>query len=165
MKENGEMLVSYKILAREGVPKLPGDEKEVLAFLGELYNDMLDSNITIFLGEQILAKWRKEIEEGIRELNNYNDFARANLPSNVPFSETECTLDMASKLIYFEKVDMSMLKLPAKKTKKEKGCEHSTNSINNIRLLDPVQVSSFLPGVMLEKVNDQSDESDNSNST
>jgi hypothetical protein len=58
MKENGETQVSYKILAREGDPELSGDEKEVLhlAFLGELYNDMLDSNIAMLLGEQILAK-------------------------------------------------------------------------------------------------------------
>jgi hypothetical protein len=71
-------------------------------------------------------------------LNGYNDFARANLPSNVPFSETECALEMASKLICFEEVDVLILKLPAKKIKEDKGHEHCTNIINNTRLLVPV---------------------------
>jgi hypothetical protein len=102
IKENVELLVSYEVLTREGAPSdLSGDDKEVLllAFLGELYDDMLDSNITMLLGEQILMKWSKEIEEGVRELNDFKDFARANLPSNVPFSEIEHALQIALKLI------------------------------------------------------------------
>jgi hypothetical protein len=95
----------------------------------------------------------------------YNEFTRAKLPSNVPFSETECSLlEMASKLICFEEVDVSILKLPAKKTKEEKGREHSTNTINNNRLLDPVQVSCFSPA-MLENVNNPADVSDSSGGT
>jgi hypothetical protein len=61
-------------------------------------------------------------EEGVRELNKYNEFARANLPSNVPFLDTEDALEITSKLICFEEVDVSKLKLPEKKTKEEKGC-------------------------------------------
>jgi hypothetical protein len=61
MKENDEMKISYKILAKEGAPDLSNNEKEVLcaAFQGELYDNMLDSDIVKLLGEQILAKWRK----------------------------------------------------------------------------------------------------------
>jgi hypothetical protein len=105
MKENGEIIVSYEIIAKKGAPELSGDDKEVLhsALLGELYDNMLNSNIAILLEEQILAKWRKGIEEGVRELNDYNDFARANLPSNVPFSDTEHALKTPPKLICLRK--------------------------------------------------------------
>jgi hypothetical protein len=155
MKETEEMKVSYEILVKEGAAVLSEDEKMVLraSFLGELYKDMLDSDIAMLLGEQILAKWRKRIEEGVREQNDYNDFVRANLPSNVPFLDTECALKIASKLICFEEVDVSNLKLPVKKTKAEKAREHSINIINNTWLLDPLPVPS-------KSQNGVSDESD-----
>jgi hypothetical protein len=56
--ENGEVLVSYEILAKKGPPELSGDDKEVLhsAFLGELYDNMFNSNIVMLLNATATAK-------------------------------------------------------------------------------------------------------------
>jgi hypothetical protein len=60
MKEMEETKVSYEILVKEGAPELSDDEKQVLrsAFPGELYAEMLDSDIAMLLGEQILPIFR-----------------------------------------------------------------------------------------------------------
>ncbi len=95
MKEMEETKVSYEILVKEGAPELSDDEKQVLrsAFPGELYAEMLDSDIAMLLGEQILAKWRKAVEEGAMDSSSsYNEFARANLPSNILFLQSEGAL-------------------------------------------------------------------------
>jgi hypothetical protein len=76
MKENNEMKLYCEIIVKEGAPELSDNEKEVMcsAFQGELYDDMLDSDIVMLLGEPILAKRRKVIEKGVRDLNEYNEF-------------------------------------------------------------------------------------------
>ena len=64
---------------------------------------------------------------------------------------------IASKLICFEEVDVSTLKLLEKKSKEEKGREHTANIVNNTKVLDPVQVSCYLPGTRGNK-NDNLDD-------
>ncbi len=66
---------------------------------------------------------------------------------------------IASKLICFEEVDVSTLKISEKKTKEEKGHGHTCNIVNNTKVLDPVQVSHFVPGsTTRENDNDDSDD-------
>jgi hypothetical protein len=71
--------------------------------------------------------WRRRIEHGVCEGNAYKEYTRLISPESVATS-TKAT-KIATKLIEFQLVDISKVKLPAKSPKKETAAEITLNIV------------------------------------
>jgi hypothetical protein len=116
--------VQYKVLGRLILPELSDDDKKTLRE-GLMIDPLIDENdlaVALMRGNEILAKWRKAIEEAVSEGKNYEDFSRALLPGSTAMDASH---RIAMKLIQFEFVDVFNVPVPVKPTKEER--EYTTS--------------------------------------
>jgi hypothetical protein len=136
-----ENKVRYEPIIKSGVAELSLEDRAVLreGFQGAVHSKLTDSVIALLRGEEIMSKWRRRVEIGVSEGNNENDFARELLPSMCAIGEP--TLEIAARLMDFEKVDVTQIQLPKKKTKEEKTKEHTVSLVKNTAVLEPLKVT------------------------
>ena len=89
-------------------------------------------------GEEILAKWRNRIDEGIREGNDKTKYTNCLLPESLADTDE---LKIAAKMIFFKKVDVSKIPIPMVKTKEEKIQQFSHSIVSNTKVLHPLAVT------------------------
>jgi hypothetical protein len=121
--------VQYDIFAINEAPILLPREKALLWDGVDIdeYNELGDTEVAPIWGEEILKMWRRRIEHGVCEGNAYTEYARLISPESVATS-TKAT-KIATKLIEFQLVDISKVKLPAKSPKKETAAEITLNIV------------------------------------
>jgi hypothetical protein len=136
-----ETKVRYEPIVKSDIAELSPEDRAVLreGFGGPVHSTLCDSEIALLRGEEILSKWRRKVEAGVSEGNEENDYARNLLPSSC--AADELALEVATRLIEFEIVDVTRIELPEKKTKEEKTKEHTDHLVKNTAVLEPLQVS------------------------
>ena len=139
--------ISYEVVLKSQLPNISDDEKEALRkdHQDPNFSDLLESDIAILLGEAILGLWRRKIEEGVREGNNYNDIAKITKPTSVVPADNS-TLQAKLKFVEFKLNDTPALAescVPI--TLEEKMKRNDENIIKNTKVTEPVRITWHLP--------------------
>jgi hypothetical protein len=104
--------------------------------------DESNSAVALIRGGEILAKWRRAIDEAVREGKDYERMARAILPGS---TATALAHQITMKFITFEFVDIFNINLPAKPTKVKKEYTKSVRIVYNTKMLEPVKITYLEP--------------------
>jgi hypothetical protein len=130
----------YEALLVGNLPIITDEEKKVIR--ADLTLDPLidesDSAVALIRGGEILAKWRRAIDEAVREGEEYETMARAILPGS---TATAPAHQVAMKFLTFEFVDIFKVELPVKRTKEEREYTTSVRIVRNTKMSEPVKVT------------------------
>ena len=135
--------VHYKVLPKQetSIPELTDAERKLLRepYQGPIHRKLLDLEIALLRGEEILAKWRQQILAGVQEGNDYESYAKSLPPSTG--KDNDIGLKLAEKMIEFHMVDISKVSLPTKKNKNEKIREHSEMIVKTTKKFEPISIT------------------------
>jgi len=96
-----------------------------------------DMAVAYIRGTQSLSRWRQEIEEAVREGENYNIYSHTLLP--LPKTESE---KLAMKLVHFRKIESSSLCVQmVPLTREEKAAEVTRRLVYSSKKMEPISVT------------------------
>jgi len=116
-----------------------------------------DIEIAYIRANQILSRWREEIEKAVSEGENYSTYSHMLLPS--PRTDSE---KVAMKLVHFKKIERSGLQTAVcGKTKEEKAAEITWHLVLSTKNTEPIAVT-YLPSSSSESSSSDSLSGDDS---
>jgi hypothetical protein len=104
--------IQYNVVLKSDLPVFTEEEMTILKDDMEMdptLEALGNGAVACVKGEQILAKWRSQIEEAVREGANYEEYAAVLKPSTAATTESD---KLSLKLFDFELVDVKKLVLP-----------------------------------------------------
>jgi hypothetical protein len=133
--------IGYEVTALPNIPELSVQEKALLRdglMLNATLSDLGDVAVACIRGEELLKKWRMQIVEAVDEGEDIHEYARVLLPASVATNEVEL---IALKLVEFQRVDVSQIALPGKKTKAEEAHETTKRIVGSTHVTDPIRIA------------------------
>jgi hypothetical protein len=130
----------YEVLLKTILPVINDEDEKVLRENLQLdpLIDESDSAVALIGGGEILAKWRRAIDNAVSEGEQYEAIARAILPGS---TATDDAHKIALKLIQFEFVDIFEVELPLKPTKEERNYMTSVRIVQNTKMSEPEKIT------------------------
>jgi hypothetical protein len=130
----------YETLLKADLPNIIDEERKVLRedLTLDPIIDESDSAVALIRGGEILAKWRRAIDEAVSEGEDYKTMAHAILPGLTVMAPVH---RVALKFLSFKFVDIFKVNLPAKSTKEEKERTTSVRIVYNTKMSEPVKIT------------------------
>jgi len=160
---NNKGKVQYEAYVTLPQKELSAEEKKIL--LGDLNvdpeTDMFGYiGVAITRAEQILKRWRVEIDEALREGEEYEDYANIYLPRAKTDAEK-----IALTMVHLKKIERGSLpKCPVAQSKEKRGEEITRTIIASTKITGPIEVVAYLPDDSLVEDSDNNSSNDSTTS-